>query len=378
MLIETIMDEKKYEEAGVGQVMVDYCVVNDGKALEAVRLLEESGRGVKNADRVLIIQDRVIPPNTPEISAAQHKLMDFAEKYSLPYHYGSGMTAQLLTEQYVKSGDVVVGCERNIMMIGAVGALGICLGPAKMAQAMAYGKCEIVKPAYRLVNVTGTLNDSVTAKDAGFSLLKQLQGDNQENNILVLTGTGLETLTLQDKMVLCGLMEKTGAYSALIDETAPGIVSSYQLNLTEVELMTACPGGCSVIEPAASIPVEAVRVVFVGGTYGGSLEDIRLLADQIRGRKIAYELRLVVAPATAKIYIQAANAGYIRDIMEAGGLVINQCGSADVQARIGRQETMVSNDIYNGKGYAGFDSSRIYLASTTTAAICALSGRIGG
>lgn len=88
-------------------------------------------------------------------------------------------------------------------------------------------------------------------------------------------------------------------------------------------------------------------------------------------------LRLAVAPATSEIYKQMADAGYIQDILNAGGMVLNQCADADIQCRIGAQETMVSNDWKNAKGYAGYESSKVIIASTKSAAEAALTGTIG-
>lgn len=97
----------------------------------------------------------------------------------------------------------------------------------------------------------------------------------------------------------------------------------------------------------------------------------------MKGRTIAYGRRLVVAPADAETYVKAADAGYITDIMEAGGVVINHCGNPKVMGRIGKQETMVSNDLENAPEYAGFDTSRVYITSTEAAVEAALSGSIG-
>mgnify|MGYP000627021950 FL=1 len=131
--------------------------------------------------------------------------------------------------------------------------------------------------------------------------------------------------------------------------------------------LTAFPGGYKEFAALEELPVTDVKSVFIGGTTGGNLKDLETVSSMLKGRKIAYGLRLVVAPSDADTYIKAATAGYITDILEAGGIVINHCGNPEVQGRIGKTEVMVSNDLENKPGYAGFDTSKTYLTSTKAA-----------
>ena len=122
---------------------------------------------------------------------------------------------------------------------------------------------------------------------------------------------------------------------------------------------------------------EKVNVVFIGGSTGGTFEKIERLAQAVKGKKIAYGLRLTVSPASIDVYSRLAENGYIGDIVDAGGLVLNQCADPEIQGRIGTGETMVSNDWKNQPGYAGYADSQTILTDTTTAIQAALSGQIG-
>ena len=150
-----------------------------------------------------------------------------------------------------------------------------------------------------------------------------------------------------------------------------------EFDASQAKELAALPGGYKEFAVLEELPVTAVKSVFVGGTTGGNLKDLETVSSMLKGRKIAYGLRLVVAPSDADTYIKAATAGYITDILEAGGIVINHCGNPEVQGRIGKTEVMVSNDLENKPGYAGFETSKTYLTSTKAAVEAALLGTLG-
>lgn len=121
---------------------------------------------------------------------------------------------------------------------------------------------------------------------------------------------------------------------------------------------------------------SSISCVYIGG-MGGFLKDLKEAADVLRGKQIAKGVRLVVSPVSANVYCEAADAGYLIDFMNAGGLVLNQCAAPAVQARIGNQEIMVSSDVYDDECLAGPETSKILLVSAKEAAEMALTGIVG-
>ena len=209
---------------------------------------------------------------------------------------------------------------------------------------------------------------------------------------LILTGDTLKSLDLSDKMTICGVLGKAGAVTAAVENaenvktgepaafntnTADSEISTYIFDAAKTREVTALPGGCTEIKPLSELSAVKIKSVFIGGTTGGTLKELAQAASMLKGRKIAYGLRLIVAPSDADTYIKAATAGYLTDVLEAGGLVINHCGSPEVQGRIGKTEVMVSNDLENKPGYAGFETSKTYLTSTKAAVEAALLGTLG-
>ena len=143
------------------------------------------------------------------------------------------------------------------------------------------------------------------------------------------------------------------------------------------EALAALKNSFDHIVPVNEMEPEKVNVVFIGGSTGGTFDKIERLAQAVKGKKIAYGLRLTVSPASIDVYSQIAAKGYIGDIMDAGGLVLNQCADPEIQGRVGMGETMVSNDWKNMPGYAGYEDSQTILTDTTTAIQAALTGQIG-
>ena len=423
MYADRLLEAKKDS----GGFSVDCYVINDGAALKAVRRMRERKCAVLDPGKVLAVVDQTVPSNSPQCSMEQRELMEFARDMGLEFSYGTGMCGHLLLDR-MQRGGLAVGCDPLIAMAGARGALGICLEPGELAEALESGRVRLgglgmgaeaargeaapggdfagnTTLASRIlaVRLAGKLPAGVQAMDAALALVRELTPAALSGRIVEFAG-GRE-LSEADRMVLCAVAAAAGARSAIFgegDEGEAGIETAagacaHTLDLSQVRPMAALPGGFDRISdlaevsnhpaagnclaagrhPAASQPLK-VSSVFVGGAAGGNLEDIRQIAEAVRGKKVAYGLRLSVAPATTDIYIEAADRGYLTDIMEAGGLVLNQCASPAVQSRIGEGEYMVSNDLYNSAGYAGSLGEGIYLTSTATAVSCALTGLLKG
>ena len=320
---------------------------------------------VKAPEKVLVRIDHKVPPNAPEESLLQRQLMEQAKRQGLSFAYGRGMAAHEAASR-VQAGDVVLACDPDVLMVGAKGALGLCVSREEMAKALASDTW--IARAGRLLRISfvGEMASDVDARDVGRMLISRLAGRVTADRVLVFCGGDF---SLEERMILCGMMQKLGVRSALF--RAFSGAGERVIDLAEVRPSLLRPDG-RVTEGRLSCGVQAV---FVGGAYGGFLKDMEILAKALRGKRIARGVRLSVAPASAEVYEEAANLGYLAAIMEAGGLVLSQCATPDYEARIGEAERMISNDIHNEEGYAG---GAVFLSSTRAAAEAALSGMPDG
>lgn len=316
---------------------------------------------VQAPEKVLVRIDHKVPPNAPEESLLQRQLMEQAKRQGLSFAYGRGMAAHEAASR-VQAGDVVLACDPDVLMVGAKGALGLCVSQEEMAKALASDAWIARESRPLRISFVGEMASDVDARDVGRMLISRLAGRVTADSVLVFCGGDF---SLEERMILCGMMQKLGVRSALF--RAFSGAGERVIDLAEVRPSLLLPDG-RVTEGRLSCGVQAV---FVGGAYGGFLKDMEILAKALRGKRIARGVRLSVAPASAEVYEEAASLRYLAAIMEAGGLVLSQCATPDYEARIGEAERMISNDIHNEEDYAG---GEVFLSSTRAAAEAALSG----
>lgn len=320
---------------------------------------------VQAPEKVLVRIDHKVPPNAPEESLLQRQLMEEARRRGLSFAYGRGMAAHEAASR-AQAGDVVLACDPDVLMVGAKGALGLCVSQEEMAKALASDTWMDRAPSPLRISFVGEMASDVDVRDVGRMLISRLAGRVTADRVLVFRGGDF---SIEERMILCGMMQKLGVRSALF--RAFSGAGERVIDLAEVRPSLLLPDG-RVTEACPSVSVQAV---FVGGAYGGFLKDMEILAEMLRGKRIARGVRLSVAPASAEVYEEAASLGYLAAIMEAGGLVLSQCATPDYEARIGEAERMISNDIHNEAGYAG---GEVFLSSTRAAAEAALSGMPDG
>ena len=320
---------------------------------------------VKAPEKVLVRIDHKVPPNAPEESLLQRQLMEEARRRRLSFAYGRGMAAHEAAS-LAQAGDVVLACDPDVLMVGAKGALGLCVSQEEMAKALASDTWTDRVPSPLRISFVGEMASDVDVRDVGRMLISRLAGRVTADSVLVFRGGDF---SIEERMILCGMMQKLKVRSALFQAFSGA--GECEIALAEVRPSLLLPDG-RVTEECPSVSVQAV---FVGGAYGGFLKDMEILAEMLRGKRIARGVRLSVAPASGEVYEEAASLGYLAAIMEAGGLVLSQCATPDYEARIGAAERMISNDIHNEAGYAG---GAVFLSSTRAAAEAALSGMPDG
>lgn len=348
----------------MAKVKVDLCVIQD------VNSAAEAFLGYKGKITVptIVIVDQTMPPSTAKISELHKKLRIAAEGKGLPLYYGKGMCAQLLCSGIAKPEQTIVVCDPAACGAGAIGATVIC-GADTICDVLESGVVETGEKTP--VFIEGTLAKGVNAKNLGFAIAKKLGANIKGKGILIGTAAAL---TAEEKIAICAVVAKAGACYAKFADITSGAVT---IDAGKVVEMAALPGGYTEIKPIEEIAPVEIKSVYIGGTVGGNFEDIKQVAMAIKGRKIHYVTRLIVSPATPEIYCDIADAGYIGDILDAGGLVINHCGAANVHGRLDKDESMVTNDVENCVGYAGFDTSKTYVTSTAAAIEVVMAGTLG-
>lgn len=349
---------------------VDAVVLNDAVIFEEMSMNASS---VKSRLTVYVWQDKIIPPNSPEVSTAQQNLTKFASEIGEQYSYGTGMATHELLAKGILQGSVLVSGDTDVSVLGAAGVLGLPLQVQPLKEVLETGVVDLSQ--YELITV-GVQLGGLDVYTIAQLLKHQLSAQLKENAIIGLVDP-TQSLIMRDRMMLCSWVKQWNVASILfIDVKQP----DYTVDTSEVLQKNE----------TVELPVAAV---FIGGTCGGFLEDIEVVANALEGKHVAKGTRLSVSPATADIYIEAANKGYISTIIDAGGLVLNQCASPDVQARIGSGELMISSfcegrtmalmgpgeimlgtNNRNFLGRYGSAEAQAYLSSPAVAAASAITG----
>lgn len=369
-----------------------YFIVNDNSAGRLAVNVQPDRSGLS---QIGVIIDQTVPANSPETSMDQKRLREWAEKYQIPFSYGRVTTGALLAGDdsacfgwNIKAGDVVVSTVPEVYAAGGMGAVGLCLSEEEFVNTIGKGKlpgCGEVNDTqiqYKKMTVEGVLLPEISIQDVARAAISQLdEMGNKKHTILLTDGPAMKAFSREERAVFCRLLAHSGFLSVIVYEKNNETREIEELwNTAEfsgiLELDTVKGYDDEVNQSGYNINKsvkQQIASVYLGG-MGGFLSDIRLAAEMLLGKHIAEGVRFLVSPASAEIYCAAADAGYLKIIMEAGGMVLNQCAGPDVQGRIGNGELLVSNDCHDEKGYAGPETSQIVLASTRLAVTCALTG----
>ena len=386
-------------------------------------------------DRTVLIYDHLVPASQLDDPRHHHIGDEFCDKYGVRnVHRSDGICHQLMTEAgYVKPGDVAFGTDSHTVTYGCVGAFSTGIGYTEMASILGTGKLWVRVPETIRVNIEGTLPANVTSKDIILTIIGDLRADGATYKSLEFAGSTVDNMSVASRMTMsnmtvecgakCGLFspdEKTAEYCGLPglgdflqslhgDEDA---VYSQVLNYRAEDFVPvmACPSQVDKIKPVAQVISEAasmeaesskngsdesgmvvpgvglikdgsIRVdqVFIGSCTNGRLEDLRAAASVLKGRHIAPFVKLIVTPASRRIYREALADGTL-DILAEAGAMITTPGCGLCCGRTGGiltdNEVVVATNNRNFLGRMGTSKVNIYLASPVTAAGCALAGKI--
>jgi 3-isopropylmalate/(R)-2-methylmalate dehydratase large subunit len=369
-----LLDQAKRKETNKVILSNPYYIIDDAEAYP-LNILNDKAL---NLSKVIVCIDHDTPSSTSEASEKQKRLIEFSRQNNLPINNGTGIGIQLLIENQLKSGDVVLGCGYDVFAAGSKGALGIKVNLDELVQAVACNCIEIDLPEVIFVELTGKLSNDSYIKDLILTVIKDLNSVDVRGKVVEFYGDGLSNLSEDDFITLCALVGKTNALSALINLNCSNANNSLKYDLSTISSMVALPDDYKNIVSVKDLDDKVlVNQVFLGGNSGGKISDLRVAAGILKGKKIAKGLRMIVAPSTSKVYIQMLNEGLFDTFLKAGCVIMNQGYSADYAKAPGvldNQEVCVSAGDNNDKELMGGKDSKIYIVSPSTASKTSLLG----
>ena len=353
----------------------DYVIVNDGVSNASV----DDVSSVRYPERVLVIYDHDVPTGRPEAAAILKKNLNFADKYHCKYIQAKGIGYQYLANEVIQEGQIVIGGGSHAGIFGAKGALGIDVSIPELSRIIETGRYSTVVPETVYVNLKGQLSQGVNAMDVAFTLLRE------HREVLVKKAIEIYApmFSGHEREIFSGTVCIGGAYTSgfCVTESANAI----NIDLSQVVPMVMMPCQARKDQKNADIISKAeianteLNAGQLGGFTGGTIEDLRLAAKIIEGKKLALGFRLSVCPATSRDYIMACEEGIITKFIDYGAQ-INAAGdhSEVVQGpgAMGYNEKLLTTGFYTYTGAMGVDSSLVYSASVEAVAQASYTKRI--
>jgi len=328
-------------------------------------------------------------------------MRDFAREHGIDFWEGKGVCHQIMMENYVCPGELIFGADSHTCTYGALGAFGTGVGCTDLLYGMVTGTSWVLVPETVKFNLTGKLPEGVYPRDLMLTIIGKIGANGVNYQVMEFTGDGAKTLSVNDRMVLCNLAVEAGAKTAIFeaDEIAmeylrergrePKAVfhsdedavyaREYTFDLSQIEPVAARPDFVDDVVPAKEVCGIRIDEAFLGSCNNGRIDDLRVGASVLKGRRVADHVRFLVVPASQEVYLQALEEGLISVFMESGAIVMNPNCSVcwgSCQGVIGENEVLISTGTRNFKGRAGHPSSKVYLGSAATVTASAVKGEI--
>mgnify|MGYP001225371689 FL=1 len=406
-VIEKIIEHNTGKEVKPGDIVtvnVDRVMIHDIFIPFVAEKFKEMGfEKLWDPDKVVLIYDHLVPASQLDDTRHFHTGDAFAEKYGMTHvHRSDGICHQLMTEAgYVKPGNIAFGTDSHTTTYGCVGAFSSGIGYTEMASILGTGTMWIKVPETIKVVINGKLPENVMSKDVILRLIGDLGADGATYKALEFSGSAVENMTVASRMTISNMAIEAGAKCALFtpdEKTAEYCditLNDYQKSLAgdadanyckvmeykaeDFVPVMACPSQVDKIRNVSELEGTEIDQVFIGSCTNGRLEDLAAAAEVLKGKKVANFVKLIVTPASRKIYRQADEMGILDTLAEAGAIITHPgcglcCGRTGGILTDG--ERVVATNNRNFLGRMGTSKVQIYLASPRTAASCAIAGKI--
>jgi len=397
------------EEVSPGEIVeasIDVAMIHDLTGPLAIESFRKIGaKKVWDNQRIVIILDHIVPASSVK-SAELHKVVrNFAEEQKIDNFYDigqGGVCHQLMPEKgHVRPGELIVGADSHTCTYGAFGAFATGIGSTEMAAVFVTGTLWFKVPEVIKINVTGRFQNFVTPKDLILNIIGQIKADGAIYNGLEFAGPTIGNMSIDGRMVLCNMAVEMGAKTGIIEphQTTLNYVKNrttkpfkpvksdpdatykkvLDVDVTDLEPQVSCPHSVDNVKPISEVDEVGVDQAFIGSCTNGRLEDLRLAAKLLEGRKVRNGVRLLVAPASQEVYLEALKEGLIKTFLEAGAILCNPTCGPCLGGHLGLLapgETCISSSNRNFAGRMGSPEAYVYLASPATVAASAVTGKI--
>ncbi len=406
-IAEKILSQKSGSDARPGEIViaeVDLVFAQDTTGPLTVRQFQASGfERLANRQKTALFLDHAAPSPNQGLSTDHMLLRHFAQQTGcLISDVGDGICHQIVAESLAKPGDIIIGADSHTVTAGGLGAFATGMGSSDIAIAFGLGKSWFRVPESIKVAVSGNFPDGVYAKDLVLHLIGQIGADGATYKALEFSGDTVDNMSMSQRFTIANMAVEAGAKAGLFiaDKTTQDYLASqgrgnhyqsifpdtdaiYQrtinINVANLQPTVAKPHTVDNTALARELKGTKIQQVFIGTCTNGRLEDLAVVANILKEKKRHPETRLIVAPASRQVLLDAIKAGYIQTLIEVGAVILPPgCGACLGlhQGVLGDGESCLSTANRNFKGRMGNPKAFVYLGSPATAAATAITGEI--
>lgn len=360
---------------------------------------------VWDPSRIVVIFDHLVPPSTEQAAKVQNDVRKFVAEQSIPNFYDmgrGGVCHQVMPEKgHVRPGELIVGADSHTVTYGAFGAFATGIGSTEMAAVFATGKLWFRVPKAIKIQARGTLGEFVMGKDLVLDVIGKLGISGANYRALEFTGEAVDTMSIDGRMTLCNMSIEAGAkagivppdrrtinylqgrakasFTPIVSDQGAGYERELVLDAAALGPQVALPSSLERIRPVEEVIGTKVDQGFVGSCTNGRIEDYRVAARILRGKKIGRNVRLIITPASQEVYHQCLREGLLETFIESNAIVTNPGCGACIGIHLGvlgPGDVCISSSNRNFIGRMGSVEAKIFLASPATVAASMLRGEI--
>ena len=408
-------NQKTVEVGDVLEPRVDVAMSHENAALVINQFLEiykdtNLEPKVFNPENIVIIFDHRVPAESSKTATNQKRIREFVLKQGIKKFHDirsdeGGICHQILPEYgYVRPGYVVVGTDSHTTTHGALGAFSFGIGATEMASVWALGAVLNVEvPPTIKVIVNGKLSKYVLPKDIILYLIGKISAQGANYKVIEFHGDTIKNMSVSGRLTLCNMSVEAGATSGIvpsdeetirylreeakvkerIDIITPDLDAHYdsviEIDASKISPQIACPHEVDNTRPVNEVEGTKIDQIVIGSCTNGRLDDIEVAAKILEGKKIAKGVRMLVFPASWRIYREALKKGYIETLVNSGAIIMNSgcgCCLGVHEGALGDGEVALSTTNRNFKGRMGNPNAGVYLCSPAVAAASAITGLI--
>ncbi len=406
-LAEKILGEKSGRDVRAGDIVIagiDLAFVQDTTGPLTVRQFRTAGfQRINGSLCAAVFLDHAAPSPGQELSNDHILLRDFARDTGcLIYDIGDGVCHQIVAESLARPGELVVGSDSHTVTAGGLGVFACGMGSTDVAVVLSLGKTWFRVPESIRVSVDGQLAGAVSGKDLILHLIGQIGADGATYQALEFGGSAIDRMSVSQRLTVANMAIEAGAKVGLFpsDETTRGYLHkqgreedykplaadadavyerTVEIDASQLEPTVSCPHAVDNTAAVSELKGTKIQQVYIGTCTNGRLEDMATAARILKGRQRHPQTRLVVAPASRSVLLEAIAAGYIETMLHAGALILPPgCGACLGlhQGVLGDGESCLTTANRNFQGRMGNPKAFVYLGSPATAAASAVTGEI--